>query len=266
MLLLSALVLFVLALPVAAENTEDLGDPGPHGSVVVPAPVLDWTERDILCDNGPLFNGTYGGSPISILQQGSLGLSTYGFNHSTGSSYRVADDFVIPVGQTWSIAAIVFYAYQTGSTTVSTFTDYRVQIWDGPPSSPGSTVLWGDLVTNRLTSSVWSGGYRVLDVAQDGTTRPIMANTCTLTVPLSPGTYWLDWTCAGTLTSGPWCPPITITGVAATGNGMQYTTTWAPALDTGTTRAPQGLSFVIEGTIPTAIEKTSWSSIKSLYR
>jgi hypothetical protein len=47
---------------------------------------------------------------------------------------------------------------------------------------------------------------------------------------------------------------------------MQYEAAWAPALDTGTAHEPQGLPFVIEGTIPTAIEKTSWSAIKSLYR
>jgi hypothetical protein len=127
-------------------------------------------------------------------------------------------------------------------------------------------VLWGDLVTNRLASSVWSGGYRVLDAAQDGTTRPIMANTCTVMMPLPPGTYWLEWMCAGSLTSGPWCPPITVTGVGATGNAAQYTTAWAPAEDTGTAHSPQGLPFVIEGTIPTAVEETSWTAIKSLYR
>jgi hypothetical protein len=262
-LLVSILALLIFALPVMAEKTEDIGAPEPNAAAFVPGPVFDWTGRDVLYDNGPVFNSTYGGYPISVLQSALL-MTTYGFGHAIVNGYRMADDFVVPVGQTWNITAIVFDGYQTGSTTVSTFTDYRVQIWNGPPNAGGS-VIWGDLTTNRLSGTVWAGGYRVLDTAPSGTTRPIMANTCAVTVTLTAGTYWLDWMAAGTLASGPWCPPITITGVTTTGNGLQYTTAWAPANDTGSV-TQQGLPFVIQGTLPSAVAEKSWTAIKSLYR
>jgi hypothetical protein len=145
--------------------------------------------------------------------------------------------------------------------------NYYVQIWkDAAP--PSGTVIWGDVVTNRLTGSVWSGAHRTLE-NQHYTNRPIFANTCAVPVSLSPGHYWVEWACTGTLASGPWAPPIAILGQAVTGNALQYnisTMTWAPILD-GSTGAPaQGLPFIIEGEIPSPVEAATWGGIKALYR
>ena len=41
----------------------------------------------------------------------------------------------------------------------STINDLRVQIWNGAPNA-GGTVIWGDLTTNRMTSTSWTNIYR----------------------------------------------------------------------------------------------------------
>jgi hypothetical protein len=232
----------------------------------VPGPVYFW-DRTVLHNNGPVWNATYGTYYESILQN-SLGMTTYGFGHAISAGYRMADDFTIPEGETWDISTITFFGYQTGAATnPSTFTSYVVQIWNGVPGV--GTVIWGDLTTNRLTSSVWSNVYRTLESTPHTTNRPIFANTCAVPVSLPPGHYWLDWACSGTLTSGPWAPPIAIWGGTITGDAYQYnptTLTWGPANDGGTGTPRQGLPFIIEGEIPSPVEAATWGGIKALYR
>ena len=36
-------------------------------------------------------------------------------------------------------------------------------------------------------------------------------------VNLPAGQYWVQWGMTGSLASGPWCPPVTISGQAVTG-------------------------------------------------
>jgi len=187
--------------------------------------------------------------------QTALTLTLYGFGHAISSGFRMADDFTVPAGG-WNISQITFYAYQTGSTTTSTINDVNLQIWNGPPGQVGSSVVFGDTTTNRLSGSSFSNIYRVLDTALTGNTRPIMADVVTVGTVLAPGTYWLDWQTGGTLASGPWAPPVTILGQTAKpgANGLQYTTTWAAALDT---TFQQDLPFIIEGVL-LPVELTSF--------
>ena len=96
-----------------------------------------------------------------------------------------------------------------------------------------------------MTNTIWSNIYRILE-GSPGTIRPIMVNTVGVNVILGPGTYWLDWSTDGSLSSGPWAPPITINGQTTTGNALQYTTSWNSALDSGTS-TQQGFPFVILG-------------------
>lgn len=262
--LIVVLTLVLAAQAFAYSATEDTWN-SPAGGYAppTPGPVYCW-QREVLYDNGPVWNQVYGTVYESVLQT-TLGMNTYGFGHAIGYGYRMADDFVIPAGETWDIETITFFAYQTGApTSPSTFTDYRVQIWQDDIPGQGMLV-WGDLTTNRLATSVWSNVYRTYDTVPHATNRPIFANTCTVPVTLGPGHYWLDWMCAGSLTSGPWAPPISIWNATVTGDGWQYTTAWAHALDTGT-NARQGLPFIIEGAIPSAVQETTWGSIKALYR
>ncbi|HPF64867.1 GEVED domain-containing protein, partial [Lentimicrobium sp.] len=202
------------------------------------------SNRNVLYDNGPLVNspGTgSGGADESILQTG-LGMGTYGFGMQQSAGNSVADDF--EVTGNWNIQNIEFFGYQTGSSTSSTFTGVFCRVYDGAPNA-GGTVIWGDLVTNRMISTEWSNIYRNDNGPGGSTDRPVMrivAETPGLT--LSPGTYWVEWQTTGSLSSGPWVPAVTINGETTTGNALQYTGSWAALVDVG----PQGLPFIINGT------------------
>jgi hypothetical protein len=201
----------------------------------------------VLYDNGPLVThagGGSGGADASALQT-ALGMGVYGFGHAISAGYTVADDFTIS-GDDWTIEELHFFAYQTGSSTTSTINDYRVQIYNGDPST-GGTVIWGDLSTNVFTSSTWSNIYRVLDTDLLASNRPIMETTVHLGTPivLSAGTYWIRWQAGGTLSSGPWIPPVTVLGSTGTGNAYQETGgTWTAVTDVG----PQDFPFLVIGT------------------
>ncbi len=205
----------------------------------------------ILWANGPLVThpgGGLGGADASALQT-AQGMSTYGFANQFALGYRMADDFQITDPAGWRISSITFFAYQMDpSVAPSTITGVYCQIWNGPPDAPGSSVVWGNLTSNRLITSTWAGIYRTRDTDLLLSDRPIMANRADAWVVLPPGVYWLDWATDGALPSGPWAPPITILGQKTTGNAMQFSGSWAPALDSGS-GTPQGMPFLIAGTV-----------------
>lgn len=206
----------------------------------------------ILWDNGPLVTHIgegFNGANASALQQTGLGMNTYGFGAQVSYGYRMADDFVISNPEGWDIKHLIFYAYQTGTYTwppASTITGIYYQIWNGPPNEPASSVIFGDLTTNRLIETSWIHTYRVQDTDMTNDQRPIMANVAGAGLHLPSGAYWLDWMIDGSGTSGPWAPPVTILGQTTTGNALQYTSAWAPAQDTGT-GTQQGMPFLIKG-------------------
>lgn len=206
----------------------------------------------VLFDNGPFFNsaGTgSGGANESVLYTTTFGMSTIGFGHQQTAFNRVADDFTI-TDCAWRIDSVVFFGYQTGSTTTSTFTGVNFRVWDSIPDAPGSSIVFGDTTTNRLIRTVWSGAYRVTETTSGNSTRPIMRNVCTMNSTIIPaGTYWLDWSSAGSLGSGPWAPARTPVMVAITGNGRQRIgSVWNNLVDGGTNTPAQGLPFIIYGT------------------
>jgi len=109
-------------------------------------------------------------------------------------------------------------------------------------------VVWGDQTTNRLLTTGWTNIYRASDTAPTGTTRPIMENVAAISTTLPQGTYWLQWSTDGSLSSGPWAPPISILGQTTTGNALQYTSAWGALTDSGTL-TPQGMPFIINGSV-----------------
>ena len=211
--------------------------------------------QNVLYDNGPMVThpgGGSGGADASAVQT-TLGLSSYGFGHQYPIGYWVADDFVISDPRGWDVTSFKFFAYQTDSGITSTITGVYYQVLNGAPDA-GGTVVCGDMVTNRLTSTAFSNIYRVLDNALTNIQRPIMADTASVAPGcehLATGTYWIMWSTDGTLTSGPWAPPISILGQVTTGNGLQSLdsgVSWDPLLDYGT-NTQQGLPFIIEGAL-----------------
>jgi hypothetical protein len=218
----------------------------------------------VLFDNGSLVThpGVCPAGANASRLQTSQGLNTFGFTASTQTApnFRIADNFTVPAPG-WIINEVVLFAYQTGSTTTSTFNTARLQIWNGPPNVGGSVVIFGDTTTNRFASSTFSNIYRDLEATQctvaAGTTRPIMATRASVTPPLTlvPGSYWIDFKLGGTLASGPFVPPTSALNqpnncVPGPCNGLQFnesTLTWVPLQDTGAALAIQDVKFIIEG-------------------
>jgi len=260
MMLCSFLLLMFCASGYAQSDRSSARDeanaPVLEGAIKQPIPAGDGSQSHIestaqlLFDNGPLVThpgGGFGGADASALQNTML--NVYGFNQNAAANYRIADDFVVS-GGAWTIDSIAFFGYQTGSTTTSTFTSVRLEIWNGRPDSVGSSVVFGDLTTNRMISTRFSNIYRVLITDLTATNRPIMRNVASVGTTLQPGTYWLVWNATGSLTSGPWQPPVTILGTYTTGNAMQYTgTAWQAIRDSIAPNPgnPQGVPFLIYG-------------------
>ena len=200
----------------------------------------------VLFNNGPLVNspGTgVGGADESILE---APINTYGFGMQNASSIYVADDFTF-TGNAWNVTSMDFFGYQTNSPTTSSFTGIFVQIWNGEPGTAGASVIWGDQTTNLMASTTWSNIYRNNNGPGGSTNRPVMKIVAsTPGLSLTPGTYWVQWSATGSLSSGPWVPPITISGTPQTGNAVQYYLgSWSALVSGGT--YTQGLPFIING-------------------
>ncbi len=220
--------------------------------VINPQPIPHYTEMGELYSNGSAINAPGAGpngADGSVLQS-SLGLTTYGAGWQQSAGNSVADAVTV-TGANWNVDSVKIYGYQTGSTLTSTFTGLYVKVYNGDPRT-GGTVIWGDFTTNIMTATRWTGAYRYQDTAP-GTTRPIMAIIgSTPGLVLSPGTYYFEFTATGSLTSGPWIPPVTITGQASTGDAIQFTTAggWAALLDGTNT---YDIPFNIYGTTGAAV-------------
>lgn len=234
-------------------------------SVTVGGPMWDGP-KDVLFDDGPWMNspGTgVGGADESILQ--SWG-TTYGYGFQLSYDYRLTDDFEIPAGETWDIEIVHFGGYQTGSGTTPTINGMFMCVYDDPPTT--GTIVAGDPFDNAFTSAEWSGIYRVNEAGTGvNTDRPIMTCTAELSTSwtLGEGVYWISIQADGTGASGPWHPPVVIWDVQETGNAMQSLdggVSWEIILN-GT--APQGLTFILEGTISGALEQETWGAIKSVF-
>ncbi len=247
-------------------------DDGPTGSTAQSAPgpfsPSPINPDAVLWDNGPLVNspGTGpGGSDESVAMNITYGLTSRGSNVSALANAQIADNFTVADSGGWNITGITFFIYMGGGppTTPSPFTAINFQIWDGPPDDAGSTVVYGDTITNRLSSTTWANMYRRLEFEPQDTTRPVFYLQSADSFTLPAGDYWLDWEADGdALYSGPWQPPVTIDGQTSTGNAKQFFgDAWQEVLDSGL-GTPLGVPFVIEGTVnpPTAVTLSSLTS------
>jgi uncharacterized protein (TIGR02145 family) len=206
--------------------------------------------RSELYNNGPLVNspGTgANGMDESVLQISSLSMITYGFGCQKIGANSIADDF--EVTGTWSIESFEFFAYQTGSSLTSSLTGAYLRIYDGDPRN-GGNIIYGDLINNCMVETEFSNIYRVNETTSGNTDRPVMRVVCeTPGLVLNQGTYWFEYTLEGSLTSGPWAPPITVNGIATTGNGSQFVgaeNAWFD-LNDHNTQTRQGVPFILHG-------------------
>lgn len=206
---------------------------------------------DTLWDNGPIVTnpgGGFGGADASLVQS-QLGMTGLGGNASVGS-FRRADNFTVGAGG-WRLDSIQVFGYFTGAnTTTSPIEGLYVQIWDADPTA-GGQVVWGDMTTNILSGSVWTGAYRASVNSPLGDTRPIWDAVGSLGgVELGAGEYWVEVGMSSSLGTM-WMPPVTIPGEATTGDALTYTVSsgaWAEWTDGGSgTRL--GMPFVLTGSV-----------------
>jgi len=213
-------------------------------------------------DNGPMITEDGPNPGTDYYSQMVSSAFAYGYNHNNNQGARVADDFTVAVSNI-EVTNIIFYAYQTYAGPPSTITAVYLQIWDGRPGDPGSSVIWGDLTTNRMISTTFTNIYRIFN-STPNTDRPIMSQTVEVNTTFTPGTYWLDWTVEGTASaSGPWANPVQLVGQPTKpgANGRQYWSgSWGDIDDSGNLEI-QDLPFLVmvSGTpVPTL---TEWALI-----
>jgi len=170
-----------------------------------------------------------------------------GFGAQIANSNSLADDFTIAAG-TWTISKFTFFGYSTGYTgATSPFNELRFQIFNTDPSTGTPVPVFGDLTTNRLSSSSTALMYRIFN-ATTGTTREIWKMEANVNIVLPAGTYWVEWqTGVNTGLTSNFTPSSTVVGsVTQPGNNaLQHNSTsntWTPVVD-GTN--PQDFNFVI---------------------
>ncbi len=151
---------------------------------------------DIL-SNGPVVThpGQGAGGASASAVQTTIGLNFYGITCDGEANTRVADDVVVPSGETWTVEAIRFLGFVSGSgTSTSTIKGVTLRVWDGVPGA-GGQIVWGDVTTNLLAGEAFTNTYRTLDTNLVDPLRPVFQLVCiTPGLVLTGGkAYWLDY-------------------------------------------------------------------------
>ena len=173
------------------------------------------------------------------------GQMTLGWGCQQITGNILADQFTLAAPARLSMVEL--FAYQTNSSTTSTFDGAYVAIYNGNPMS-GGTLVWGDMTTNRFVSTGYTGCYRVLYGATD-TSRPIMKIIASADAELPAGTYYIAYALTGSLGSGPWGVPSVLETASTAGTGLQYigsSSEWTIPVDSGTDIQPS-FPFLIRG-------------------
>lgn len=229
--------------PLATGNRTDSGQFAPAGYL--------WSELQIDPVNPAVANATAG--------------------HTAGATpttvFRLADDFTVPDGQTWTLREAEFAVYLTYHTTPSSPVEHvSLQIWNGPPNDPGSELLCGNPVSNVLQSGRQLGLLRIFNSTISGTPpgniRPLWALTTSIPSACAgedffgPGTYWLDWNSRAPGSAMHFAPAVTIPGMRgrAGDNALQWNgSEWQAVVDLGSPNTPpsvpQDFPFKLYGRI-----------------
>jgi len=191
-----------------------------------------------------------------------------GFDHNSapgGNGSRAATSFTLSAEGNL-ISSVTVFSYSISdiypSPPISPFTGISVNIWNGMPGTPGSTLLFS---SSTLSSTSWTGIYRVPITNTQSTRRPVMEVSAGFgNVFLPAGTYWADWAITGVeapgVSSDIYVPPLmNPDGSIYLGQAMGYdagTGQWTQMFDINT---PVGLPLRIEGNaIPEPLTTTGW--------
>jgi len=225
-----------------------------------------------LYDNGPLSTGNLTDSGVaapagdawSELQVDDANpgvanaLAGVGSATTATDALRVADDFTVPDGQSWTLERIEFAAYESGYMgATAPFDRVTLQIWNGPPGSPQSQRLCGDDATNVYLGGKALNLLRVSNTAvpppgiPPGSSRRIWSMSasvppaCAGVDYFQPGTYWLDWNSRTPALGAHFTPPLAIAGrrnrPGDNARQRNESGNWIAVIDTGIPTTSPGL-------------------------
>lgn len=206
-----------------------------------------------------------------------------GFFITSGTtSFRIADDFVVPTGAIWNTTSFDFFCYQTGfAGNVPPIDILRVQIFNGDPSAGGVSVA-GDMTSNvydatnsadALMFRVGNSSVPIATTVAPGITRKLWRVRGNLTAALPAGTYWVVYQVHPTNDVNCFFPPVTIVGTRGLvgWNSKQLTVptlAWASVIDLGNPAAapdvPQDMPFIVNGTVSLGVNENSFDASISL--
>ncbi|HSK73870.1 MAG TPA: VCBS repeat-containing protein [Pyrinomonadaceae bacterium] len=232
--------------------------------------------QSVIYDNGGFATGTTakngvaapGGGQWSELQN--FNGDTSASNNRAGmdcavtvTTARCADDFNVPVGQTWTISQVVVFVYQTGFLGAnSPVTGATLEIWRGKPGDASSVLVFGDATTDRLAGSTNTNTFRIFNTVvptprfTDTDRRIWQVNINAGNTVLQAGNYWISWNTTIANNAAHFAPFVTINGArwVPGWNARQFNgTTWTNILDDGNpTEAPdfpQDFPFKLIGAV-----------------
>lgn len=144
-----------------------------------------------------------------------------GYYYADGSlSYALADDFIVPEGQVWSVTSFDFFCYEpiyAGS--VPPINQLKIRLYNSDPSLPTSTPIVGDLTTNvyDATNSENAFVYRIFNATipspqQPNFSRKVFKVRGNLNTTLPAGHYWVEFQVHATDNTEIFFPPVTVVG------------------------------------------------------
>lgn len=180
---------------------------------VTPTPNLEPTTTDLNYSNGNLSTGETSNNGTAAptgctwsevqFENGTYGYSAYGDN-------LVADDFIVPTGEKWTINKFIFYAYQTNfAGTNCPINDVKYTIYSNNPSAAGASSVFGNFVTNKYATAEDSKIYRIYKDAPDSKRKIYKITASATDLVLQPGTYWIKWQSKNIDNSAHFFPPNT---------------------------------------------------------
>lgn len=216
---------------------------------VIGVAIAGLTQAAVLHDNG----AAVGSNGLSVGARNTPN-TFYGFGiqDRATSPNAVADNFAVTAASGWTLQSIDFFAIQNNATAFTLQTvSWSIMAGDvnnGTLVAQGKTTLGnGNLI-----------GYRVAPNVQTSVQRPIYrANADIPDLKLAQGEYWLRWSMSGSLSSGPWQPPVADASVR--GNAMQSVNagSFSAALLPDGTPASMELPFVLQGAVNAVPEPAS---------
>ena len=179
------------------------------------------SENGVTAPTGYTWSEVQHNTGNSTVSNATAGFPAYYFNSGT-TSYRLADDFVVPAGQTWSISSFDFFGYDGIDVfgNNSPIDVLRIQIYNVNPSIPGATPIYGNMTSNVYNSTNTANAfiYRIYNSAVPApgqvpnTNSKVWRLRGDLNASLPSGTYWVEFQVHGAQNDYIFFPPVTIPG------------------------------------------------------